>query len=279
MPPGPPRRTLRSLFEHGVNGAVAAILVVAALGAGLLISLAVPGTISKSAAPPTTSPATTVPATTVPGGSSPTTTIPPASSDPAAPALSRAVLQQSDVPPGYIVGLIQGGNSVTGEATLDLCNGTFPSEALRTAREQVAAIDAQGNDVLSTEGVAYRNAAATVQAFHELKSVAARCPSTPVVSPVGEPTVTTHFNPPPDGSWPNVAGVSRLAYDFVTTDLVGTTEHSVAVYLRRGRILMGVYFPNPGPNQVAVDGRTTMAGIVEIFADRLAQLPASLVGG
>lgn len=279
MPPGPARRPLRSLFDRGVDGAVAAVLVVAALGAGLLLSLALPGTTSRSSAPPTTAPSTTAPAPTVPGGPSTTTTIaPPASSDPAASALSRMVLQQSDVPTADTVGLIQGGNSVTGEATLDLCNGTFPSESLRTAREQVAAVDAQGNDVLSTEAVAYKNAAATLQAFGELKSVAANCPSTPVVSPVGEQTVTTRFNPSPDGNWPNVAGVSRLAYDFVTTDQFGTSEHSVAVYLRRGRILIGVYFPTPGNSQVAVDGKATMAGIVDVFATRLSQLPASLVG-
>ena len=89
----------------------------------------------------------------------------------------------------------------------------------------------------------------------------------------------TTFNPAPDAAWPQTPTVDRLAYDFTTTDDQGQTQHSVAVYLRRGSFLMGVYFPTPTGTQVAVDGQTTIPGIVTVFANRLAKLPPSAVNG
>jgi hypothetical protein len=118
------------------------------------------------------------------------------------------------------------------------------------------------------------------QAFGELRSVVAHCPPAPVASPIGEPTVTTTFRSPPDGAWPQKPTVERLAYDFVT---VGSTpadkSHSIAVYLRRGRVLMGLYFPEPDTAQIPVAGRTTIPSIVSVFQDRMAKLPARVVGG
>jgi hypothetical protein len=210
------------------------------------------------------------PGTTVPT-SPPTSTLP---GDPSASALSGLVITQADVASTVTVQTLP-----AGQPTLDLCNGTFASESLRTARLQVAAIDAQGAESVSTEAVLYGNSAATTQAFAELKSAAANCPSAPVVSPVGEPTVTTHFNAPPDGAWPQSSGVERQAYDFVATDQLGQAQHFVGVYLRRGRVLLGVYFAHPDGTQLAISGQTTVAGIVSVFEARMAQLPASVVNG
>ena len=64
-----------------------------------------------------------------------------------------------------------------------------------------------------------------------------------------------------------------------TADALPPTAHSVAVYLRRGRVLMGLYFPQPDGPQAAVAGRSTIPGIVALFEARLAQLPASVVSG
>ncbi len=172
--------------------------------------------------------------------------------------------------------LQNGGNTLT-QATLDLCNGSYPSEASRTARLQVVLNDASGNAPLSTEAVLYRNAAATAQAFNELKSVVAHCPSTPVVSPVGEPTITTKFNAAPDAQWPHVAGVARQAYDLVASDGLGDSAHSIAVYLRRGRALIGLYVQKPTGLQESVGGKTTVAAIVNLFERRLAAIPASAI--
>ena len=68
------------------------------------------------------------------------------------PMRSTAAMK-SDVGARRTVVLIPGGN-LTSQPTLDLCNGAFPSEQLRTARLQVASVDAAGNTALSTEAVA-----------------------------------------------------------------------------------------------------------------------------
>jgi hypothetical protein len=189
---------------------------------------------------------------------------PPAPTDPAASALSALIVHQGDLPAGSTVQLIPGGSQVTGQPTLDLCNGTFGSESARTARLQVSVSDAQGNDVLSTEAVLYKDAAATAQGFTELRAAAAACP--------------TKFNPAPDGSWPAAPTVERLAFDFTSPGPGGQSQHNVAVYLRRGRALMGIYFYVPDGAQMAVGGQTTIPAIVNIFATRMAQLPISVTG-
>jgi hypothetical protein len=70
-----------------------------------------------------------------------------------------------------------------------------------------------------------------------------------------------------------------VAFDFVTTDASGQDQHSVAVYLRRGRVLLGIYFNQPDSAQPSVAGQTTISGIVNVFATRMAQLPQSVVTG
>ena len=244
---------------------------------------------TRTAAPPPAQqpvgpsvPSTTPTPGTTPGGGQAPGASPgggQAAADPSASVLSGLVVSQADVATNVTVQLLPGGNQVSGQPTLDLCNATFPSESLRTARLQVAAVDDLGDAQLSTEAVLYKNTAATVQAFSELRAAAANCPSGPVASPVGEPTATTHFNPAPDGAWPQVPGVERLAFDFVTTDQSGQSQHSLAVYLRRGRALLGVYFPHPDGAQSAVKGQTSIASIVNVFATRMAQLPAAAVNG
>ena len=164
-----------------------------------------------------------------------------------------------------------------GQVTLDVCNADYPSEQLRTNRLQVVARNDQGDTALSTEAVAYRSGDATAQAFTELKAAAANCPAGPVTSPVGEPTSTTHFNAAPDANWLATATVDRLAFDMVTTDDGGDTNHSLAVYLRRGRVLLGLYFHSPD-EPLTVGGKNDIPGIVGLFAGRMAALPASVVG-
>lgn len=213
------------------------------------------------------------------GSTAPPATSPPplTNTDPSAPALSTLIVRPPDVTSPFTVTLVPGGNGLS-RATLDLCNGTFASESRRTARLQDAVIDDQGDPGLSTEAVLYDDSSAATQAFGELKAVAAACPSTPVDSPVGEPTVITTFKPAPDGSWPQTPTVARMAFDFTTTDDSGAMTHSIAVYLQRGRALVGVYFFQPDGPQAAVAGQTTVPGIVGVFAGRLAALPTSVVG-
>jgi hypothetical protein len=199
-----------------------------------------------------------------------------ATTDPSAPLLQRLVVHQSEVPSTDAVALPPNGATTT-DATLDLCNGKFASEALRTARLQVGLENANQDTVFSTEAVLYKNTAATQQAFAELRSVAAHCPSTPVTSPVGEPTVTTTFNAAPDRLWPQVAGVQRQSYDMNLKDTNNNSVHLVAVYLRRGRALLALYFNSPDGPQEAVAGQKTIPAIVNLFERRLAALPLSAI--
>ena len=191
--------------------------------------------------------------------------------------LGDLIIQQSDVPADDVVVLVNNGTDTVNTATLDLCNGRYPSETLRTARLQVVVDGPETTTGMSTEAVLYRSPTGSAQAFGELRAVTAACPPRPVVSPVGEPTLTTRFNAPPDKGWPNTPSVQRLAYDLTTTEQ-GQSTRTIAVYLRRGRALMGIYFPSTGV-QTAVDGKTTISDIVQIFARRVAALPPTVVNG
>lgn len=194
----------------------------------------------------------------------------------ALPALS---VQPSDVPSTFDVVLYPQGDQVQGQVTLDLCDATYPSEKLRIARRQVAVGDQQQQLVLSTEAVAYQSTSATQQAFSELRSAVAKCPNDFVQSPSAGVPLKTTFNPPPDGTWAQVPNVERLAFDMTVTDQQGNANHTTAVYLRRGRILLGVYFFFvPDEAIPSVDGQTTVDGIVNVFATRLGRLPSSVTG-
>jgi len=274
-PAGPPRR---ELFVPKWLAIVVALLLIGGLGfaIGWVATPDDSGSASSASSPGTTpSQGTTPPSQgTTPGSG---TTSPPATGDPLASALRDLGLRQSDLSSSVSLSVIPRGTSVTNASTLDLCNATYPSESERKARLQLAAVDQQGSVAISTESVLYTNAAATEQAFTELDKAAASCPSTPVASPVGEARTTTKFNAAPDGTWPQVDGVQRRAFDFTSTDDTGQAQRSVAVYLRRGRALMGIYFPDPDAAQTPVAGQTTIPGIVNVFAQRLADLPDSVV--
>jgi len=206
----------------------------------------------------------------------PSPTAPSESRDASAALLANLVVNDRDVGPTLKIAGLRGGNGLT-QPTLDLCNGTFPSEAMRTARLQVAAIDGQGDTALSTEAVLYSSGAGTAAAFSQLQETAAKCPAGPVDSPVGLPTVTTRFGPAPDTAWPQVPSVERLAFAFDTIGTTGETSHSVAVYLRRGRAFLGVYFSHADAPTAVVEGKTALGDIVNVLATRLAKLPVAAI--
>jgi hypothetical protein len=187
------------------------------------------------------------------------------------------IVTPDDVPADADVVVFPGGIGLD-QPTLDLCHGRYPSESRRTARFQDAVLDAQGSLVLSTEAVLYGDSGGTTQAFAELQSVVANCPSTPVPRGPGQPAVTTSFSATaPDANWAQTPMVNRRAYDLTSDDGTGP-RRTVAVYLQRGRVLLGVYFAKPEGAQMPVEGETTMEGIVGVFAKRLAALPTSVVG-
>lgn len=255
------------------------ILWVLAVIVGLAVGLAGVALSTRGSSGPDPSPSgsaagpvpTTAPAIPPP-------TVSPAGNDPSAEALATLVVKPEDVPATARVVILTGGIGLN-QPTLDLCNGRYPSESRRTARIQDAALDAQGTLVLSTEAVLYADSGGTTQALSEVREVTAACPSTPVPGPIGQPPVTTRFSPPPDGTWPQTPSVNRLAFDLTTDDGSGQApRRTVAVYLQRGRVLLGVYFARPDGPQLPVEGQTTVEGIVNVFAGRLAALPTSVVG-
>jgi len=204
------------------------------------------------------------------------------SSTAAVPAAGQTVLERLSVQPADVarsvrVGLIPGGNQVARQVTLDLCSppAVYPSEALRVARHQVAAVDRARRQALSTEAVQYGAAQDTTQVFDELRQAAANCPTTFVAPPgSGTPPVRTVFAAAPDAAWPAPpAGVQRLAFDQTQSDQQGDHSRSIAVYLCRGPYLLGIYFADASRPPLAVDGRTSVESIVELFEQRLAAAP------
>jgi len=195
----------------------------------------------------------------------PSPTAPSQSRDPSAALLADLIVTDADVGPSLTVAGMQGGNGLS-QPTLDLCDGTYASEGMRTARLQVLAVDGQGKVALSTEAVLYSSGAGTTTAFKELSETAAGCKD-----------VTTRFGPAPDADWPQVPSIERLAFAFDTIEAGGETTHSVAVYLRRGRALLGVYFSYADAPTAVVEGKTDLGEIVNVFANRLAKLPVAAI--
>ncbi|HJV08123.1 MAG TPA: hypothetical protein VJ653_00510 [Acidimicrobiales bacterium] len=221
--------------------------------------------------------ATPVPSSSPRPSTTPTSALPPAvGNDPSAAALESLIVKPEDVPTNADVVVFPGGLGLN-QPTMDLCNGRYPSESRRTARIQDAVLDAQGALVLSTEAVLYRDSGGTTQALDEVKAVVAACPAAPVQGTTGDP-VTTRFVAAPDATWRQTATVNRLAYDFTTTEGTTAPRRTIAVYLQRGRVLLGVYFSKVDGPQLPVEGQTTIEGIVGVFAARLAALPTSVVG-
>src|SRR5436853_2540857 len=92
-------------------------------------------------------------------------------------ALPSLSVHQADVANDLSVVLYPDGDKVVNQVTLDLCDATYPSEALRIARRQTAVVDVDQNLLFSTEAVGYRSGAATAQAFTELGSAQTNCPT------------------------------------------------------------------------------------------------------
>ena len=176
--------------------------------------------------------------------------------------LGDLVVRQRDVPSGYVVLTIPGGDRVSGEVTLDLCEASYPSEALREDRLQTAAIAATGATALSTEAVRYRSEAATAQAFAELRASAASCRGRSVKAGA-------------DATWARTDGVERLAF----TVSGSSGDPGLAVYLRRGPVLLGLYLPDATAAPMPVEGRTTIPAIVRLFEERLLQQGGGSSGG
>lgn len=268
---GPSQRMVAGIAA----GLIAAVVLM--VGGGLWLRSA---TSDTSAAPATSASPTPSPTPTQPQSPSPTPS--PSASGEESPqsqgsvedALQALVLQQRDVPDRYRVAPIDGGRSVTDQPTLDLCEGTYPSETERVGRLQVSARDGAGSTTLSTEAVQYSSTDATAQAFAEVEQVAAQCKGSLTLDFGSGTPVETTVTEDADRSWHTTPGVERLAYTVADTDMIsGAESQQIVVYLRRGPLLMGLYFPNASGKQMPVEGKTTIPEIVRIFEERLLNTP------
>lgn len=224
-----------------------------------------PRATSPSGTPPSTRPSGTVPS--LPAGTAPADAV---------QTLDAVSLGDADLAGANSMEPFTSGDDVRG-ATLDLCSADFPTELRKVARHQVWARDAGFEPLLSTEAVLYADASDTVQAFAELRAARDQCPLGPTDATSRRPQEIYEFNPQPDASWPAVPTVDRLAYDFDETAIGIGNHHAVAVYLRRGRLLLAIYFVQPDHVADAVLGQSTMQGITAMFAERVRALPESAV--
>ena len=95
--------------------------------------------------------------------------------DPEQSALAQYGFNSTDLSQEWSVYPMEGGTTTDG-ATLDLCNGSYPSELERVARRQVIANKKDSPYAfLSTEVVTYSSAAAAQQAHKELMKAFTQC--------------------------------------------------------------------------------------------------------
>jgi hypothetical protein len=170
--------------------------------------------------------------------------------------LSRVLLRASQVGFGYRLAQIPGGQLVQGEATLDYCGFTYPSESLRTARIQVVYTRKGTAFKASNEVVSYRPGGAQ-QALREARHAATACPQGAIKKPpTGVTSLSHHARFVTDA---HLLPGAVAILDHVTATINGKrqTNYSMEVFQDRGNILSGVY--GSGPTAAATQTATLHA--------------------
>lgn len=168
----------------------------------------------------------------------------------------------------------EGGDEVFGQTSLDLCFGDYPSEDLRSGRNQVAIADEAGRAWVSSEAILYPTPEDAEQAMDELRVARESCPSEPVDPPNRDrEALAWRFTDDPDDQWPDEPGVSRQAYAFTVTDAAGESWSSTATYLRRGRMILALYTTPPDSPAATLRNAPDPARFVQVMSKRLAALP------
>jgi hypothetical protein len=195
-----------------------------------------------------------------------------ASSD--AELLAAVSLTEADAAPGSTFQPYEGGNEVFGRTSLDLCYGDFPSEELRSGRNQVGISDEAGQAWVSSEAVLYPTPEDAEQAMAELEKAREECPTEPVEPPQPDrDALAWEFAPAPDSDWPQQPGVTRQAYEFEATNPAGETWTSTATYLQRGRMILALYAAPPDSPAATLRNAPGAARFVEVMTNRLVGLP------
>jgi hypothetical protein len=153
--------------------------------------------------------------------------------------LEKMALKTSDFQSGNTMELIDGGDEVDGEVTLDNCGFTFTTEADRVARRQYALFDSDDDAVgLSNELVAYDTPAAAAKALAEWHTAAATCPAG-VVHTQDEPDATFKVSRNDLGA----AGlpVSTNGVTIESVNIKTETDYEAVILQLDGRFLDIVY--------------------------------------
>ena len=170
--------------------------------------------------------------------------------------LQKVVLKPAQVGAGYKLSQMAGGHEVQNEVTLDFCDATYPSEALRTARLQVL-YDANGKSFhASNEVVTYQPGGAK-QALAEVTHEAAVCPNGTVKNPpAGVTSLVRHTRVVAD---PRLlpGSIAILETDSGVVKGKSMTSTTMAVYQISGNVLSGVY--GFGTSPTSVETRTLHA--------------------
>lgn len=201
------------------------------------------------------------------GGGSATTEVGPVpGGDPA--FLAGLGIGDGELRDGEQAALIDYGDQVDGQITLDFCGATFRTERERVARNQTAISDADGQWAGASEVVRYEPGRAAA-ALDEVRDAIASCdPDQPADSNVdGVPTAYWTSTPIDDDLLPDVVE-DHVAVDVTITAEDGTSQRSAFIYQRRGDLLVGTY-------ATATDRAAELANAV---GRRLAAAPADRVG-
>lgn len=182
-----------------------------------------------------------------------------AAADPAAvtdaPGAAVAVaLRASDLPAGWTVQAnpLGEGAAIADNPSLDgICDQRFGSEAQRTSKQPVVAVDPAGAAQLSSEAISYDSAEAASSAVRELVAAFSSCPPD-----------TYTFQPAPSAE-----GLAEMSVVFQYELADGTTQVVVAQAV--GQVLSVLIGDDPAT--------TTAAG--RAIATRMSALPAAAIGG
>jgi len=174
--------------------------------------------------------------------------------------LEAVSLKPADLSSGYTLKLIDGGNQVTGQVTLDNCGYNFTSEAKRVARRQYGILDQSGQDAgISNELVAYDSAGSASLALSQWNQAASTCPKTPVhwAEPgLPDSTIVVTMNTLGNATLPVPTNV--VTVESITAQ--GNTEYFVAAIQVHGQFLDAVYDNvATAPDSVEVNGVLQLA--------------------
>ena len=178
-------------------------------------------------------------------------------------------MSRATSPRGVQLELIEGGDDVEGQVTLNMCGYQFSTEAARAERYQTEASDAQGARVVANEGVLYKSAQDARTALEELRTAIRECPKDrPVESRVaGMPPFIYDLSLTPEQELEGLAA-DRVALTVILRDDQGPRATFGLVYQRRGRVFVGLYS----------ESVAEVLPYAEVAAKRLAALSAEEAG-